>query len=272
MNLKYSLSFWIIITFLLLGCKDNSVEETGKNPLYDDEVILVPIDTSSCEDGAELSTDKFILSNNVWGKGDIINYEQCIFLTKNDSALSFAWRWNWPTGTNNVKAYPEIVYGRKPFGNKNTARDLPKRIDSLSAVLISFGEISTEYNGSGNFAFDIWITNSPTPNRENIKHELMIWLENKQQQPAGTFVEKVKIGNDEYNFYAGNIGWNYFAFIKVNQDEINKEVDVKAFLNYLEKKSYIIHDEFISSIEFGNEIISGKGQTIIKNYKVLINK
>lgn len=253
----------LLISFIIPACSKN--DDTLPTP-----PIAFPLDSINCTDNAEIYLGEMMIQNNVWGKGSITNYQQCIHAIGNSDKPSFEWIWSWPDAGNNVKAYPEIIFGLKPFGNVPTTTKLPGKISEISSVKVSFDSIKTELTGSGNLAFDIWITDSSTPVQSNIKHEVMIWLNHSVMQPAGTFISRILIANEEYDFYSGNVGsWNYHAFVKVVQSELN-EIPVGDFLAYLKNNSLISSDEYLSSIEFGNEVVKGSGKTSVYNYKIEI--
>ncbi len=265
MYLKLNSKLLILLLFsaLLTACsKDEQILQN--------EPPAIPLDTINCNDGAEISVDELTIQNNVWGKGNITNYQQCIRVTKNNSINTFEWMWSWPNSGNNVKAYPEIIYGLKPFGNTTTTSRLPVKLTEMNSINVSFDSIKTDMTGIGNLAFDIWITDSPSPVQNNIKHEIMIWLKNQGQAPAGVFIARIIIAGVEYDFYSGDVGsWDYFAFLKVTQDDLIS-IPVGDFINYLKNHSYILPEEYLSSIEFGNEVIQGSGKTSVFNYRVAI--
>jgi len=263
MNNKLIL-FSITLLFLSnLSCKDNGVAKTPETSAKS------YLDSTTCVDGAQIKVGEFLLDNNVWGKGSITTYQQCITAKENGSSSIFAWQWTWPTIGSNVKSYPEIIFGYKPFGNTSTTPLLPKIIADLQLAIVSFSSYTTTINGTGNLAFDIWITDSSTPTESNIKHEIMIWLEKNIQQPAGSFIEHVTIDGSTYDYYRGPLSWDYIAFVKTSTNKVTS-VNISDFLTYLKNKNHISENEFLSAIEFGNEIISGTGSTVITNYKIEI--
>ena len=133
----------------------------------------------NCEDQATLNSGSFRAENNTWGKGTLTGWSQCIGLqASDDGTLVARWTWDWPISGNNVKAYPEMIFGQKP-GTPSTTADLPKQVNSLSEVLISY-DVTSTHTGSGNLAFDIWLTDTDNPDTWGvppITSEIMIWRE-----------------------------------------------------------------------------------------------
>jgi hypothetical protein len=47
-------------------------------------------------------------------------------------------------------------------------------------------------------------------------------------------------------------------------------LDLATFLSYVRSKRLAIGDEYLASIEFGNEVISGSGETRLNAYSVSV--
>lgn len=61
--------------------------------------------------------------------------------------------------------------------------------------------------------------------------------------------------------------WNYIAFIRKDK-RTSGTVDIKEILEILMRKNYISPDLYLSSIEFGTEILNSKGNILVKKYQV----
>ena len=90
--------------------------------LFSYYIVLLSIGLSQdttfyCDPWAQRLYGDYLIENNIWGQGEINDYSQCIFTT-NDS--SFGWNWTWPDVGYNVKAYPEIIFGKKPWSTTST--------------------------------------------------------------------------------------------------------------------------------------------------------
>jgi len=227
-----------------------------------------------CNDWDELKINEYILSNNVWNKKEITNYKQCIF--KANDTLPFGWTWDWPDGINyDVKSYPEIIYGWKPF-HESSSNTLPKQISNINYLTVSYN-ISISADGRYNTAFDLWIINSPVSHQDNRTKEIMIWIDKKGIEFNDSFVEKISIDGENYDFYFRkansnywNMNWDYIAFVK-EYPKLDGTLDIYKFLNYLSNKNYILPNEYLACVEIGNEIVDGKGETKINNYSIQVN-
>jgi len=234
-----------------------------------------------CGDQVAVSALPYRAENNPWGKnaGDVS--AQCIGADVGTGGVMVgAWTWDWSntTNTNDIKAYPEIIFGRKP-GAPTTSGALPKRVDSIAVATVSYN-VSSVHTGKGNTAFDIWLTNTPNPSAfaaPPITHEIMIWLESYGNlSSSGTLLERVTVDGSEYdvfvadNFGSGGItsGWRYIAFERVTPQLGAASLNVAAFLTYLRAKNLITGSEYLASIEFGNEVVNGVGETHLHSYTV----
>jgi hypothetical protein len=258
------LAFTTFVIFPLFACNSNSAESKNNSN------TKVLIDTTNCKTDGVLYYGEYKIINNCWGKGNIQDFSQCIYIKELDNEYSFGFNWYWPNGINNeVKAYPEILFGFKPFDNKSTTTKLPVKISDGKKIIASFSSVTTTFTGIGNTAFDIWITSSPTPTQKDIKREIMIWTKNYGQMPGGSKIASVNIDNVNFDFYKADWNWTYLAFvIKDNIDY--KTINIHKFVEYLVNNGYMTNSEYLASVEFGNEVVQGQGSTKITNFKVVV--
>ncbi len=254
----FLLFFWLAVS----GCSEEKVNNPDNGNPTDTLQTFI-----SCEDNAETRAGEYLLSNNVWGKGSITEYEQCIACTELKSGREFRWEWSWPETGSNVKAYPEIIYGWKPWNAQSTTDELPRPLADIDSIIVSFRKTVSVLNGSGNLAFDIWITSTDIPSGSVIRHEIMIWLERSVLAPGGTRRGTEVIDGRVFEFYKGEFDWTYLAFVSLSTADI-EAIDLAGFFRYLIAENYILAGEYLASIEFGNEVVSGSGETVIRDYTI----
>ncbi len=260
-NILFPLLILIIVSF----CRCNIVET--KAVAKKDESN---IDTTICTPDGSFKVSEYIVANNCRGKGSITNFSQSVNVKFNAKGMDLGFNWQWPSNiNNNVKAYPEIIFGWKPWSNLSTTELIPIRVSASDTICVSYDNIETNFNGVGNTSLDIYITSSQTPSVSLITKEIMIWVKNYGQIPRGSQIASVNIDGVEYDLYIENMNWTCLTF--VNQYNTNiTNVNIHKFLEYLILAHYITNSEFLSSIEFGNEIVSGTGSTTIKNFQIQI--
>jgi hypothetical protein len=230
----------------------------------------------NCGDQPGADNGVYRAENNTWGKGTLSGWTQCVGLgTGPDGTLVGRWTWDWLDAGGNVKAYPEIVFGQKP-GSSTTSPDLPKKINDVSELMITY-DITATHTGSGNIAFDIWLTNTQNPAKWGvppITHEIMVWLDKYGSMgPGGNWVETVEIDGTTYSVYQGDNwgdGWRYIAFVQKAGQSLAGTLNLRSLLSYMQDKNFATGDEYIASIEIGNEVASGAGETILSKYSISI--
>ena len=221
-----------------------------------------------CSPWEEYSFGPYLLQNNTWGQGDITDFSQCIF-TISDSI--FGWNWDWPNIGNNVKAYPEIIFGKKPWSSSSPNNLLPIALGRVENFEVEF-DIQTEANGNYNSAFEFWITEDSLSNENGITTEVMIWTSNSFLQPAGNQISIVFVDGYFYKMYRADFdNWVYYAFVS-EIDQYNGTLKIHDFINYMVSTGHLNPNEFLGSFEFGNEIVHGSGQTIINQYSISLNE
>jgi hypothetical protein len=225
----------------------------------------------NCNDWASLMHGEYILNNNVWNKSSVVGYTQCIYTKETGGKWAYKWTWDWPDmGDWSVRAYPEVIFGWKPWMTFSTTPKLPIKVADAGKIKASFNitQKSDDSDGLLNTAFDIWIVGGPIPTPENRKREIMIWIKKSGQDPAGEKIKTVRIGGEVYDlFVSEEMEHTYLAFAK-RSATLKGEIPIGKFITYLAKNGYISKKEYVASIELGNEIRWGSGYTILRGYSI----
>jgi hypothetical protein len=236
---------------------------------------------SLCNDFQNGSSGNYLIENNVWNKGDVTGYKQCVDISAHASGgVQAVWEWNWPAhATTVVRAYPEVIFGHKPWLANTTAPGLlPRVVNDLKTVRADVSFTST-HTGLGNLAFDIWLTSSDikTGNHLPIKHELMIWLDNFGMQAAGPKIDSVLINGTTWDLHQATATWagpepfQYWAYLPRQAIKSPASIDIQPFLNHLKTRGSITGQEWLASIELGNEIVQGTGRTVLNQLNITID-
>ena len=235
--------------------------------------VLISIGSSQdtsfyCDPWAQEPYGDYLIENNVWGQGSINEFTQCIFTT-NDS--SFGWSWDWPDIGYNVKAYPEIIFGKKPWSTNSTTNELPIKIDNVETFEVNF-VLNIEASGNYNLAFEFWVTEDSISNQDQITNEVMIWTANSLLQPAGEQISVFFSDGYYYDLYRAEFDdWTYYAFVSQTEQQ-EGTLYVHNFINYMLATGHLNPNEYMASFELGNEIVSGSGQTNIQQYSISVNE
>jgi len=260
-NLINLLSIILVLLTATLSCekKDTDTKEPKKNYI------------KYCEDYAFfIVNDEYKVQNNTWGyiASSCSTYTQCVFHDSINPSV-FGWEWHVNCASDNP-SYPRVEYGWNPWSIESTTHNLPRKLSSLSSVVISFSKMFSA-NGTYNMAFDIWITKSDTSNVKNTKAEIMIWLDYTLVPGTDLTIGNLTINHETYDFYK-NTTWStiaYLAFVKKN-NTWNGQIDILPFISYLVENNHISSNDYLVDIEFGNEIWAGTGLLELTDYNITI--
>lgn len=231
--------------------------------------------TKSCEDWATFKAQHIELNNNTWGKQDIKDYKQCIYQNINNPTV-MGWSWKWPEQSAGVKAYPSMMHGYKPWNKHSTTQTLPIQLEELETLKVSFS-IETKYEGAINLLLEAWLTNSPQPTPYDRTSEIAIHLmQNEWPGQGGKYYASTQIDGHEYDVYINHAmkvpgddhTWSYLSFVNTGSPILAAEINMKTFIDYLLKEKMIIKTEYLTSIELGNEIEHGQGETRVNGFHV----
>lgn len=236
--------------------------------------------TVRCNHLDEIQFAEYFLQNNMWGRGDATDYEQCVERSGPDP-FPLAWHWDWPEdGVDRVRGYPFVGFGQDPWRQSSSSADLPLPVKDVRTLDVEY-RIRSESSGKYNLAFDIWITAEPgvtAPPDANVSREIMIWLQHSENPlPPFWLVEEVTIGGESYEFYKGEAEptetyvRDYLAFVKTTP-ELEGATAIHEFLRYLLDKGHLSADEYVRNVFLGNEVWHGAGETFVDAYSVQVNR
>ena len=225
-----------------------------------------------CSDWHRESVGNYQVENNVWNKGEIRSYQQCAAIREGTGGIDAGWAWNWPGVRFNVVAYPNILYGKSPW-LLAPSPTLPMRIDEIDCLEVSF-DVSQVGSGKGNLSFDLWITDKVDSQPEDITHEIMIWLSHNGLRPAGSRIDTLTLDGKDIGFWkkeghssSGDQQWTFLAFV-YESENAQGTLQLHELLSYLIENGHLEPDLYLASIQLGNEIVSGYGQTLVRDYEI----
>jgi hypothetical protein len=218
----------------------------------------------------------FRVSNNKWGEWKLKKrekYIQTLFELKN----KVGWRYLTPNKNRGVIGFPEIFIGKSPFGGESNSEYLPKKIKNIGILNANYDVSMHIEPKKYNLVFDLWITKNGKNETNDITNEIMIWEDRNVAMPAGKFIKDVNTTSGTYKMYhtwmdrtsenLGTPGWNFTAFVRKDRRR-SGEVNIKEFIYIMLVDNLLDENNFISTVEFGNEIYNACGYTIVNNYKL----
>jgi hypothetical protein len=133
----------------------------------------------------------------------------------------------------------------------NVQENFTQTVGSFKAVTSTFAATSPHV-GIYEVAYDIWF------NGFDAGHvELMIWVDNYKQVPAGDKVDTTTQSGKTYDVYRTNDG-SYVAFV-ATANFTSGTIDLLAVFNYMIGKKWIQASTPLSQIGFGPEIVDTAG-------------
>jgi hypothetical protein len=234
-----------------------------------------------CTEWASIEIGPYKYENDTWGsKKAQGKWEQCVLKREVDGKTELGWTWNWPGNDPSIFAYPEIIFGWKPWsGGKPSDPRFPLRVSDVRKLSLHY-EVETEASGSYNLAPEIWLIEntewSELANPKLITTEVMFWMDYAgTAQPAGKLVDTLVVDGSKFELWkedkmgveANGKGWMLLSF-KSATIQRKGTLNIHAFLAELVTRKLVKPDERVASIEFGNEIAGGSGTTWVKHYAI----
>ena len=226
--------------------------------------------------GEIIKWKEFEINNNKWGTYKIKKgtYDQTIYL-ENDLP---GWKWKTPGKSYGVLGYPMIFLGNSAWLNLKdiNSDNYFKNLNEIKSFTVDYKTDLTIDATKYNLAFDFWLHTSPKVAFETIGAEVMIWEDYNKFKPFGKKHGKLTTSTGQYEVYTGKIykkelnkGWDYIAFVRLNKRR-NGKVNVMEFINYMKEQNLFKNNPYLSSFEFGTEILTSTGEIKILQYDVII--
>ncbi|MEM0996067.1 MAG: hypothetical protein AAGN35_03260 [Bacteroidota bacterium] len=241
-----------------------------------DSLLFAQYSARNCGAYATLTLGDLKLENNVWNAGGLPSnsYSQCIYTYDQGARPLLGWAWQYPDNAPGVNAYPQLIYGFKPWQPPSTSPDLPRKVSDIQRLKVTYAAEVTRNGGDYNLAFDNWINASADITPQNILFEFMIWEDTHRLVPFGDYQGEVVTSHGTYRFYMGEpdweppgSNWTYLAFQRIG-NRTQGTVDIDELLSYLINQNIVPTDSYLASLELGNEVGNSTGRTVISRFAV----
>jgi hypothetical protein len=236
----------------------------------------------NCAAWASYQDGPYKYENNVWGSAKAQGkFEQCLLRRELAGKSQFGWKWSWPGFDKTVFAYPQIIFGWKPWsGGGSTDPRFPLRVDAIKTLKLHYS-VKTQATGSYNLAPEIWLIGpggkaTTAANPSLITAEVMFWMDYKSgAQPAGRVIAKPVLDGVTYELWKADTigdkgngqGWALYSF-KSPTIQHQGSISIDAMMHYLVAEKHVRADEQVASVEFGNEVMGGTGETWVERFDV----
>lgn len=211
--------------------------------------------------------------NNAWGASDLSSSAYTIqsAYNKADMTAGTTFAWSFPLSTDafpTIKAYPEVIFGVSPHGDRVNATDkahvFPLQISSLVSLKADFDVSHSGNSGGYNVAYDIWLTSQPNGDASTITNEVMVWLHKGDFPPFGDVVGTYTDGE----FHATVYHTGTYTAVVADKDWNAGTLDLAKLFAGLNEMGIIDNSEYVASIELGSEVVSGQGTLTINNLDI----
>lgn len=231
-----------------------------------DTTPLVFEDENLVRLAAHGDTRGLALENNQWGRTrNGASGEQTVWYES--ASGEFGWNWNW-TGANGgrVTGYPEVMHGHKPWARRETLG----RIQDVRTLAVDYA-FETVADGSWNAAFDVWLTKGAQAHENETTAEIMVWVARDAAdalRPCGG--EAIRSWPDRGLRLHQERPLNrspIFSFV-LDRPQYEGRVDLRWYLDVLLEWGRVSGSDHICAVEFGNEVVNGKGSTTVRRFDV----
>ncbi|WP_405719598.1 endo-1,4-beta-glucanase [Streptomyces sp. NBC_01537] len=214
-----------------------------------------------CAAYESVTMGKYWINNNTWG-ADSGKGWSCVWDSyQSGDTIGWGTNYQWSGASSSVKSYASSVLGWH-WGWKSQDTGLPVKLSAKTPVKSKWSfKVKESTDSVYNVAYDLWLHDTANTDWQSTpKHEVMVWL-NKDggAGPLGTKKERVKLAGAYWDLYVGDIGWNVYSFVRVgNTTSANLNLD--DFLQALVRRKLVATTDYLSSVEAGTEVFTGKAQ------------
>ena len=216
------------------------------------------------EQFCQFNQGDYVVQNDKWGMNADPNGSQKIW-PDGDGWYATV---NWAFTNRSVKSYPSIVAGWNFGANWTPKRDgFPVLVSSNPSL-----PTSTTWETTGTFnhydvAYDLFL--SPDNNPQKPSAEVMVWIGQAGQRPAGDQVATaVRIDGvpGTWDVWVGDVGWKVYSFVRTSS--VNSfSGNLQPFIHYLAyTHDYLSKDWYVLDMQFGAEILEANGKFINKSF------
>lgn len=279
MRISYTVIISALLFFILNACSSVlqpgiTYEELLDQRSSEVKAIAGKADTITCIPDSKIRLDQYILHNNLWGKQRLKDkpHTLCSFHAEN----GFGWQWQMPANSKGVIAYPAVQFGPGPWQVQEKMHGFPLRLDSISHLKADY---STEMYVKGkkyNLAFDLWLSSEFNSRPGTVTTEIMVWEDYYDFRSFGKKTDQISTPFGIYDVMKGYLkneefgqDWQYFAFIRKTKRQ-QGTVDLQFLLKYLTENHGIDPKQYLTSVEFGNEIGNSSGFTLVKKFNLTL--
>ena len=176
--------------------------------------------------------------------------------------------WQWPGATDGPRSTATAVFGWH-WGWKTDDTGLPVKLSSGTPVTSQWDFTVSDRGGRLHAGYRLWLHEQATPGPEDQPHdEVAIWLHRSGgDRPLGGKRGTVAIDGVRWDLYQGGEDWKVHTFVR-SDNTTSSDIDLTAFLAELTKRGAVSADSYLSGVEAGTEVSSGRGSLATESFAV----
>ena len=221
-----------------------------------------------CADWANMWSGEYQLVNNVWNKGAVTDYEQCLVTRVVDGQEQYGWRWQWPPGGDEAKAYPQVIFGHSPWGEHSTTAVLPRQVSSLESMEVNYA-LDVAADGDYSVVFAMRVTSTDPPKEDTITHHIDIVVDSSVSGSSGS--RRVEFDGTVFGVSSHRSGGVTSVTFESRTPHLAGTLDLHKFLDYLVDREELSAANHLVLVEMGTHITSGAGALWMENYEISIS-
>lgn len=225
----------------------------------------------NCDLNSKLKYETFYLHNNLWGKNRLKGNSAKLCTYQRNG--QFGWEWQLPNDARGVIGYPAIQIGPGPWSNaQEKLHGFPIQLDAIKELSVAYETEMYVKHKKYNLAFDLWLSSEFQSNAETVTTEIMVWEDKFDFKSYGKKVDEIFTPFGVYEVMKGYLkneefgqDWQYIAFVRKENRQVGT-VDLQFLLQYLVRNHGVNPEQYLTSVEFGNEIGNSSGFTLVKKF------
>lgn len=221
------------------------------------------------------------VTNNMWGvfeklAANTLPYAITVCVegkqkSPTEMSAKFTWslpQWDGKLVQADIKAYPSIVHGHELNGATSSPSIFPRAISDSTKVVANY-DVTVTSNGLDQTFFDVVYTSSPNSN--NLTTDIVIDVGVSPYAPrVSDYIEDIVVDDILYKVYRNSdlTPPRYSIWFALQKPNMKGTLRLKPFNDYLVRKGFVAATDYIETIDFGTEVITGTGETIVRSYSI----
>mgnify|MGYP001950202073 CR=1 FL=1 len=226
----------------------------------------------SCTAGESVLMGRYFL-HTTWRDTRQADGRQCVRDTRaaqgpRSDADAVAWHtdWRWSRGADDTPASAAAVLGWH-WGYKSGRTGLPVRLSDGAPVTATWRYALADRRGTVRVGYRMWLHDQPRPGaKDRPRDEVTVWLHRSgDAAPPGEKRATVEVAGTSWDLYRGGDGWTVHSFVPADDDAVSRAAALRSvvltdFLAELTRRGEVAEDAYLSGVEAGTEVVSGRGR------------